>query len=333
MHEILDVITRSNESAVLATIINVEGSAYRKTGAAMLFMENGRQVGMISAGCLESDLAIQANKLLEGTSICSRMIVYDMSAEDDLSWGRGAGCNGNVHMLLETVNPVLREQLCIVKEYLDKGIPVVSLKVLKQIPGAIDTAYITQDEQIFGNQNIVSQQLMLTALEERKSCIIDDAEVNTYLHFFKPKPRLFIFGAGPDARPFSQVAAQTGFKVNIWDWRSAYKSHDYFPDARFLGSERISETIENLDMVASDSVILMTHDFQKDREILHALLKQKQISYLGVLGPRKRTTRLLSGATIPKYLHSPVGLAIGAEGPEEIAISIIAALIQAQRQG
>lgn len=335
IHEILDEIACSNARCVLATVIKVEGSAYRKEGASMLFMESGRQIGIISAGCLETDLSIQANKLLKEALVHSRTIVYDMSSEDDLSWGRGAGCNGKVHILLEYIHSKLRKQLCTVKEQLDQGNPVASLKLLKQNASTVRTIFVTKDQHVFGHENVVSKQCISMVLGEERPGIryIDAFESNVYIHYFKPMPRLFIFGAGSDARPFSSIAVKTGFMVKIWDWRPAYCNQAYFPGAKCIQNTSLAETLKHIEIDATDSVVLMTHDFQKDKEILHSLLKYKQLSYLGVLGPRKRITRLLNGATIPNHLHSPVGLAIGAEGPEEIAISIIAELIQTQRHG
>lgn len=335
IHEILVEIADAKGRSVLATVIKVEGSAYRKEGTSMLFIEGGRQIGIISAGCLEADLAIQANDLLNEPLIYSRRIVYDMRSEDDLSWGRGAGCNGKVHILLEYINPMLRKQLHTVKKQLDLGNPVVALKLLKSDTSTVRNVFITKDQHEFGDKNSVSKQFISMASRGEKPGIryIEAFESNVYIHCFKPKPRLIIFGAGPDARPFATIAAKTGFTVTIWDWRPAYCKEAYFPDATRIQHNSIAEALKQIKITATDSAVIMTHDFQKDKEILHILLAHKPLSYLGVLGPRKRTTRLLNGAAIPDHLHSPVGLAIGAEGPEEIAISMTAALIQTQRQG
>lgn len=334
IHEILDTVKLTNDMSVLATVIEVEGSAYRKEGTTMLFLEDGKQMGIISAGCLEADLAIQASNLLHQDSTHSQTISYDMSSEDDLSWGRGAGCNGKVHILLEKVDTALRKQLCTVKDYLDQGKPVNALKILKNDSSTIRTFYVTDDEHIFGHENAISKQVTRIAQQVPSSRVqyMEDIKENIYIHHFRPKPRLFIFGAGPDVRPFSSMAAKTGFAVNIWDWRPAFLKQALFTEAHCIQDLPISETLIKANFISSDSVIIMTHDFQKDKEILHFLLEYKQISYLGILGPRQRTSRLLNGAAIPEQLHSPVGLSIGANGPEEIAISIIADLIQTQRQ-
>lgn len=331
MHSILDEIGKSNGLSVLATVIKIEGSAYRKEGTCMLFTEDGRQIGIISAGCLETDLAIRAENLLKDASMQSHIVVYDMRAEDDLSWGRGAGCNGKVHTLLEKVNPVYKAHLLEVKKHLDEGTPVKALKRIDQ--DTVRTTFITRNQHIFGNEHTLSQHQLPFLLDGDKSGMVEDAEANIFIHHFHPKSRLFIFGAGPDVQPLARIAAQTGFSVKVWDWRPALLKQEDFPDAHLLEDLPLTEVVSKGSFTAGDYVVIMTHDFQKDQAILHAFLRQKHLSYLGILGPRKRTARLLQEKPIPDFLHSPVGLSINAEGPEEIAISIIAEVIQTQREG
>nr|GGG73907.1 putative xanthine dehydrogenase subunit A [Virgibacillus oceani] len=300
----------------------------------MLFTENEQQIGIISAGCLETDLAIQAAELLGDNLLSSRTISYDLSSEDDLSWGRGAGCNGKVHVLLEKVDSVLKENLSIVKRHLMKGIPVVSIRILEKDYSVQKHGFMADEYHTFGNQHIITDSIIHAAFKGNKSRIhyMDDIGQHVFIQHFQPKPRLFIFGAGPDVRPFAAMAIQTGFSVSVWDWRSAYCNEMYFPGATLLKGVSIGGALGGINFVPSDSVVMMTHDFQKDKELLKHFLACKQIGYLGILGPRRRTSRLLDGKEIPEHLHSPVGLPIKADGPEEIAISIIAELIQSQHQ-
>lgn len=334
IYEIISEIADSDDPAILATIIHVEGSAYRKEGATMLFTEDARQLGVISAGCLETDLAIRANELFMKKSPQSYTVIYDMSAEDDLSWGRGAGCNGKVHILLEKVTTKMRSEFRTLHHHLIQGRQVTSVRILKD-DIAIKTSYLTNDNQHFGDQNhSFSSFIPIVSAKSKSSRLeyIEDLKAHVYIQYYRPKPRLFVFGAGPDVRPLASIAVKTGFAVTVWDWRPNNYKQTYFPNVTVLQNNSIPYLIKSLDFINRDSVIIMTHDFQKDQEILHHLLNEKQINYLGILGPRKRTSRLLNGKEIPSYLHSPVGLSIGAEGPEEIAISIIADLIQTLRQ-
>lgn len=146
-----------------------------------------------------------------------------------------------------------------------------------------------------------------------------------------PKPCLYVFGAGEDAKPLVSLAARAGFHVTVIDWRPALCHHGHFPEAGRLITGAPEEVMEGLSMTKRDFVVIMTHSFQKDQIILHTL-KNENVFYKGVLGPRRRTERLLGGAEIPEDIHSPVGLPIGAQGPKEIAVSIVGEMIQKMRK-
>lgn len=330
IYTIIDEIVNSNIQSILATIIKVEGSAYRKEGTTMLFLEDDRHIGVISAGCLEEDLTIRAQELFNKDTPQSYTIIYDMSSEDDLSWGRGAGCNGKVHILLEKVTTDMKNHIKTLCNHLKHGQQVTSIRVL-QNDTVTKTSYLTNSNQVFGDQ--IDPSILPIAISKNKAGIeyIKEPDTYAYFQYYRPKLRLFIFGAGPDVRPLAAIAVKVGFEVTVWDWRPNYYQQAHFPHVTVLQNETITNVIDHAHFSGSDSVIIMTHDFQKDKEILHLLLKESQMRYLGILGPRKRTSRLLNGNDIPKNLHSPVGLSIGAEGPDEIAISIIADLIKTHR--
>lgn len=322
-NEILREIASTDETVALATIIHVEGSAYRKEGTMMLFSKKEQTVGMISVGCLEEDLQIRANHLLQQDQYFSERVVYDMSAEDDLGWGRGVGCNGKVHILLEKIQFESDQHKHLIKVYetLKEGMDVIAVKSLHTVPSIIPTNYYIQNKnEMFGSESSFDED---SFQEKRSNKLIG----HTYFHHFKPNSRLFIFGAGADVRPLATIAEQTGFNVHIWDWRATLLCEKTFPKAIFIHDD----SLEDIIFTYTDSIVIMTHDFQKDKQLVQKLLSKKPYRYFGILGPRKRTTRLLDGKEIPEFIHSPVGLAIGAEGAEEIAISIVADLIRVKR--
>lgn len=336
MHEILNAIYLSSEKDVLATIIHVEGSAYRREGASMLFKEDGTKIGLLSAGCLETDLAYHVHSVIE--SGLSQTVIYDMRAEDDLSWGQGAGCNGVIHILLEPIDHLLREHLCRLKFHLDRGDRVTQIKFLDKSSVVSDYLFIVDEQTLFGNwHNGVS--LHVRNLIDRfhqsphKSGITYSSELssNLYVHSIEPKPRLIIFGAGEDAISLATFANQTGFSCLVSDWRPTLCNEAFFPNADQLLVGFPEEVLNALSFRDSDSVVILTHHFQRDKELLDGL-KNKELAYLGVLGSKNRTERLLNGEEIPPEISSPVGLSIGAEGPQEIAISIMAELIQQQKR-
>ncbi|PEK99028.1 XdhC family protein [Bacillus sp. AFS017336] len=335
IHEILKEISSPFEDDVLATIIHVEGSAYRKEGTSMLFKGNGKWVGLLSAGCLETDLSYRIQETRVKNT--PQTVIYDMSAEDDLSWGNGAGCNGIVTVLLEPVDESLFNLLARLKLFLLNGNQVTMMKVLSNDHDEVETMFMVDDKTFFGNCNERKLEQVKSVLNElhitnMKSGLrtIEQVGTNIYLHSFNPKPRLIVFGAGKDAIPLVKLASLAGFFVTITDWREEFCSKEIFPNADEILVGFPIEIIPNLQLSNLDSVIVITHQFQKDKEILNHI-SNVNLKYLGVLGGKLRLQRLLDGTTINSEISSPAGLPIGAEGPEEIAISIVAELIQKQR--
>lgn len=305
----INIISKAIKTAgVLITIVRVEGSAYRKPGTMMCFAKDGKQFGMVSASCLESDLKIRAEQLLNHSEHFSEVVVYDMSHEDDLGWGRGAGCNGKVHILLEKVDRELKRNLEILLSYLNDKIPVRMNKSLQSVPNKILTTYYPQGYPSFGAtpNNLSDKEL--------------------YVQNFHPQQRLIIFGAGDDVIPLITVAQSVGFEVFVWDWRPDLL------DLKRLRQATYFTDIEAMTFYPSDYVVVMTHDFQHDQKIIQQLLWHQTFQYVGVLGPKKRMQRLLNKKSVPSWIHNPVGLSIKAEGPEEIAISIIAEIIKVKNE-
>ncbi|WP_084134897.1 XdhC family protein [Paenibacillus harenae] len=332
LYDVLDALSDTNGQKLLATIIRVEGSAYRKEGTMMLLTEDHKRVGLLSGGCLDDDLAERAPLVWEEG--VSRTVVYDLSAEDDLSWGQGHGCNGILHVLMEPLDGEQTEHLHNLRRQLNDGISLLHIKRLSEEWTVTDYLFYSENNQWFGKWSGAIPQHLDRLFANRKAGLKGLKEScqpteRFFIQFFEPKPRLIIFGAGPDAKPLVSFAARAGFHVVVTDWRPALCNHIHFPEAneRVIG---LPDTIAaDFPFSRRDSVIVMTHHFQKDQQIIHALISKK-LQYFGILGSRERTARLLGGA-IPSWLHSPVGLPIGAEGPEEIAISILGDVIKADR--
>jgi len=319
IHRILEAIQNNGQRSVLATITHVEGSAYRKKGASMLFCEDGSQIGVLSAGCLEVDLVARLPEILEQGVSCGYK--FDMQSSDHLSWGEGAGCGGIIHVTMEPVNDVLFDHLCTLKDYLDHQTEVMIIKKVRQDQSVSDYVFATENGHFFGEwRGGFPQDLTDLAVSE-----------GYFVHTYYPKARLIIFGAGPDARPLAAFAAAAGFSVIVSDWRSAWCSRSYFPDVDALLVGFPEETLEMIHTSSNDYAVVMTHNFRRDQQLIH-LLSERELCYLGVLGPKHRMERLLNGGPAPANLRSPVGIAIGAEGPVEIAVSILAELIDTYRK-
>lgn len=334
IHDILHSISASNED-VLATIIRVEGSAYRKEGTSMLFHKDGSKVGTLSAGCLETDLSYRVKDVF-GTNN-TQTVVYSLKAEDDLSWGQGPGCNGVISVLLEPIHQQFYEHLTMLKNHLNLGNKVTLIKKLDKNLTLSSYLFMADDKTIFGSW--MEEELLCKTLLKRyhhrshTSGTLYSPELasNLYIHSFDPKPRLIIFGAGDDVIPLVDLATNTGYSVVVSDWRPALCNKEFFPKADQIIVGFPEESLKQMTFHPSDSVVIISHNFQRDKEYLHSLLNH-DLMYLGVLGSRSRTERLLGGREIPTHLKSPVGLSIGAEGPEEIAVSIVAELIQQRKR-
>ncbi|MGF9964791.1 XdhC family protein [Bacillus rhizoplanae] len=308
-YDVLEALLCCEKRCALATIIHVEGSAYRKEGTMMLFREDGTKIGMLSAGCIEEELFYYAADVMEHKAWAIH--TFNTKAEDDLSWG--VGCNGVIHVLVEHIDDNYKAILQDLYIQLANG---SSARMVKNL-SLEQTALIYNDGNTRGNWegSIPSKTYLKNGLQDEY-----------YSQHFIPKPRLFIFGAGEDAKPLVRFAKETSFFVTVCDWREALCSTDHFPNADACVVGFPVEMIQNLSLHPSDFLVIMTHHFEKDRQLL-SLLLEKNVCYIGVLGPCHRTERLLEGKPIPHQLHFPVGISIGAQGPSEIAISIMAEII------
>ncbi len=327
IYRILETIACSEElPMVLATIIHVKGSAYKKEGASMLILENDRTIGTLTAGCLEEELNERARRVWSEGQPCT--VEYDLSAEDDLSWGQGAGCNGVITVLLEPVQGELRQNLLSLKHRLDEKKKVARIVRFTKSLKPQEDFFAVEDGTKFGSGTFLKEGVHPYDL---KKGIIKQASDLFFIHEIAPKPQLYVFGAGKDARPLVSLASRTGFEVCVIDWRPAFCHQDNFPEAKELIVDPPEEVLKKLSFTEKDFAVVMTHQFQKDQYIL-SQLQNRSLFYLGVLGSRKRTQRLLGSEHVPDHISSPVGLTIGAEGAEEIAVSIVAEMIGKMRQ-
>ncbi|MFV9833237.1 XdhC family protein [Bacillus stercoris] len=336
LHRILDAVANSKNAMVLATIIKVEGSAYKKEGASMLILGDKTRVGMLSAGCLEEDLVERAEQVW--TTGEPLIVHFDMSEEDDLSWGQGVGCNGVLTVLLEPVKGELERNLRTVKKCLDIKKSVTRMKRFTKRLEPREDMYIVEDGSVFGTGDVkelgcIQKLRNQNPLYDTEKGIKRDEHTSDlfFIHQMVPKPCLYVFGAGEDAKPLVSLAAGIGFHVTVIDWRSSLCHNGHFPKANDLIVGVLEEVMEGLSITERDFIVIMTHSFQKDQIILHKF-KNMDVFYKGVLGPRRRTERLLGGVQIPEDIHSPIGLPIGAQGPEEIAISIVGEMIKNMRK-
>lgn len=300
------------QPSVLATLVSVEGSSYRRPGARLLLTANGLRIGSISGGCLEEDVLVRARQVLQSGR--AETVVYDTTSENDLVWGVGLGCHGVVRVVLEKIVP-----------------PTAWARVLA---ANFDQRRPTALAVIHGG---ASPEHWGTRLAAPGDCADPEA---LFVDEVEPPPSLVIFGAGDDAQPLARLAAELGWETTIADPRAAFASAARFPSARrhvvTSANRLVAETNPGPDALA----VVMTHHYVHDVPILRDLLG-RPLAYLGLLGPKKRAEKILSdlaaaGTVITAdqrtRLHAPVGLDLGADSPEQVALSILAEM-QAARTG
>jgi xanthine/CO dehydrogenase XdhC/CoxF family maturation factor len=256
------------ESAVVATVVGVDGSTYRGAGARMVVRADGSTVGAVSGGCLEADIVARAAERLAAGS--SELVHYDTRTSDDGVFGLGMGCQGVIDVRLEPLS----------------------------------------------SDALRSEIERLAELRERSAV------------------RLLVCGAGNDAIPVVRLAAMAGWLVTVVDHRPSFASAERFPDAervlRLDSSQPEGALASAVRLDTFAAAVVMGHAAAHDRARLHELLAGTTMRYIGVLGPRRRTLELLDGApgvergAIPSNVYAPVGLDIGAETPDEIALAIVA---------
>jgi xanthine/CO dehydrogenase XdhC/CoxF family maturation factor len=342
LSQILSTIRETpDDSWALATVVGVSGSTYRLPGAKQLLRADGTSVGTVSGGCLDADLVRIVGEVIESQS--ARFVSYDLSADDDDVWGFGLGCNGVTEVLVEpaaTAAPFIIELAAAGDEA--RGLAAVTV-----VSGPTIGARLLVRE---GGENSggLSADLEGAAVEAALAALHAGRHVNVALtdevHAFVevqvPAPQLLICGAGHDAIPLARYGADLGWRVTVLDDRRAYLTHDRFPQAAALQVGRPEDLHDLVTLDGRSDAVVMTHNYQRDVEYLRRLINSPA-RYIGMLGPRARTDRIIEelkhdGVQIPakalRRLYAPAGLDLGAEGPDQIAGAIVAE-IQAVTRG
>jgi xanthine dehydrogenase accessory factor len=313
--------------AALATVVRIAGSAYRRPGAKLLVDEGGATSGCVSGGCLEADVREVALSVLRSGS--PRLRHYDTGADGAVPWGLGLGCEGAVDVFVQpaaVASAALRRAaelvaaraafaLCTVVEGARAG------RALAWVPPPGAGAGGTGDPAL----DAAIGEAAAGLLARGETALVAVGGHDVFVDALTPPPHLVVFGAGEDARPLARVAAGVGFDVTIVDHRPAYLTPERFPPGVRLVERRAADGVAGLGLGARAFAVVQTHALEHDRAWTRALLAEP-LAYLGVLGPRTRTEDLLRelGAAAPAHLFAPVGLDVGAEGAEQIAVSIVA---------
>ena len=332
-----DEIAAAGGRAALATVIGVDGSSYRSPGARMLVDEEGATFGTVSGGCLEADLRERARRVLD--SGAAEVVVYDTRATGDSVFGLGLGCRGVVEILLEPAGAGLVELLRrrLAARAAGAAATVVAVRGAARQGVRVGARVMVDDRGVAGDalDHDVRAALAaecLAALEDERSRRRSFDFGEAFVEYLAPRTPLVVFGAGRDAVPLVRLARELGWHVTVVDHREALVAGRSFAGADEVVVARAEEAAARVAIDQRTAVVLMTHNYAHDLALLGALLPSPA-RYLGVLGPKHRTDRLLEdlargGAAPPaadlERLYAPAGLDLGAEAPEEIALSILA---------
>ena len=340
MKELQDIIAiwkqleLTKQTAALATLVKVEGSAYRRPGARMLITSDG-QVGTISGGCLESDVVMRSQEVLE-TGIPT-LVKYDTTSEDDLIWGLGLGCQGVAYILIERLNAEQLNALSVIENCLSTkqaGAVATVFSAETTKTNDLDRVLIYPDGNVVSNLNnpeleaIVVQDLQSLQKSKSQAYTLAAETAEVFLEVIVPPIDLVIFGAGFDALPVAKFAKALGWYVTVIDPLARPRTVERFKECKRVILGFADEAGSRIKFDDRTVVVAMSHNYLYDLEFLQTI-STIRLKYLGILGPKTRTDRLLQdliaeGYTFQRELYSPVGLDIGADNPEEIALSIVA---------
>lgn len=345
----------SGKTTALATVVEVRGSTYRRAGARMLITQDGRMIGTISGGCLEADVLERAQEVM--ISGQPMLVTYDTTSDADIVWGLGLGCNGLVRVFIEHLTPQNQPHLVALLSECCRSWQMSVLATVVRVTGQVQEQVRTrlilrQDGSVISHieNSALAAGILADAWEALYSgCTslkvyqLPAGQAEVFIEALQPPVPLVIFGAGHDAVPVAHFAKELGWHITVVDSRQSYASKKRFPFADAIVLSHPESITKSVTLDSRTVAVVMTHNYLHDRKLLRTLLPS-QLRYLGLLGPKSRTERLLEELRVEGFiptkeqmrrLYGPAGLDIGADTPEAIALSIIAEIqaVIANRSG
>ena len=316
-------------ASVLVTLVQAEGSSYRRPGARLLLGAKGEYGGTISGGCLETEVMRKATWLVrDGAAIERYSTMFDDTAEVPF----GLGCGGVVELLLE---PADTPECRALMGALERALEGEETTVLTWLPDGgrplARAVLATSGDFTFASDGLTEQQLVEARSGVLRAGWVEGMPEGMFVERIVAPQRLFVLGAGDDAKPLVKMAALLGWNVTVLDGRAQMARPERFPEAmRVVTASSSSADVQGIR--PEDAVVLMTHSYEQDRELLGAVMPLRP-RYLGLLGARHRSSLLVRevatklGRTVAaccEQIYAPVGLDLGGDGPEAIALAVIA---------
>lgn len=329
----LRAVLDNNNDAILVTVIDVEGNGYRRPGAKMLVSASGSATGLVAPQCLDAEIADICRTVSdEGTARLKR---FDLSNEDHDSWGLGVGCDGVITFLFEPVDESHRPLVA-------ASISSTTLVSLAVLPNdehdQVSRFYYETENGFYSNTPTWIQAVLRDRIDDPKQTrpgIVADimrpnGAVDIFVERIEPPPKLVIIGSGNDVRPVVNTAHRAGFQTVVVGFRGGKATIEKFPGADTVLSISPRELTDSIDIDGKTLFVLMTHNFVDDQLSLEMLL-DTATPYIGVLGPQTRFQSLIDAMDKEGELtdserdrvYAPVGLDLGGETPNHIALSIV----------
>lgn len=293
----------AGRGCALATLVRLEGSSYRRPGAKLLIRDDGSLVGNVSGGCLEADLRERALALIRNGG--TEQVHYDTGGDENVVWGLGLGCNGKIDIFVQACPPGGQADL----------VDQVVRRLNGNEPFALRTCL----------DGAEAGGVAVGPPSDGAMGVVMDRGGRTFLEVLEPPADFVVVGAGDDAVPLVRLSAEAGFRVTLVDHRPAYLQRDLFPQAHRLVQARAEDGLGALPAHGRTFVVVKNHAIAPDKAwaLLYAAAP---VPYIGLLGPKARRDDIL--ASLPETArgraYGPIGLDLGAEGAEQIAISIVA---------
>lgn len=350
MDEVQEVIAAAEDQEgaerpwALATIVSVAGSTYRRPGARLLVRDDNSWVGNLSGGCLEGEVLELGAEAIDDHVLRRR--VFDLTADEEAIWGWGLGCNGAMEVIVEAGASTGRTHLDLLVRGRRSGVSFRLVSVIgpDDAPDLGAHAIVLDEPSESGEDDAAPPSglppaVLEAAVEEDRTTVIEVAGRDVFVERVVPPQRLLVCGAGHDAIPVVARAASLGWEVVVVDDRSNFLTLARFPAAAELVHTPPGEAATATRVDQRTAAVVMSHNFMRDAEYL-ASLAPAGLAYLGMLGPSKRLRRLLDHLVSQDVhideadlvnVHGPAGLDVGAEGPDEIAVAIVAEVMAATR--
>jgi xanthine/CO dehydrogenase XdhC/CoxF family maturation factor len=343
--EAIETLSERGEKMALATVVAVRGSTYRRPGARLLVRGSGELIGNISGGCIDGDVQELAKQVMGNGQ--ARLVDFDLTADDEAVWGWGLGCNGAMELFVEPAEKAF-EVAGDLRRALEEEREVSVVTVIESSVDGVERGarLVVHPDGQRGKSlgtpeaddvaTAAARQALAKGVSAKRDLAVGGEPITAFIEVLEPSPRLLICGAGHDAIPVVRFAAALGWRPVVVDDRERFLTKERFPEAD--GFISLSQPLEAAERARPDQrtfVVVMSHNYLRDKDYIRSFLGT-DVAYIGSLGPRKRLDSVLtdlakegvepSGDELEK-IYAPAGLDVGAEGPEEVAWSILAEVL------